>query len=130
MAVLAEINKTTRFLKVKFYCLHKSVFMSKLNKLMLFQKNDNMKFSLQSFTYLSSVCCSDFFKKVFANLFVINIAYTYTNHVRSTSLTVTKIFTAVSESRSAHLFILGSWNLHTPCKSQPTCFQNEIQQLF
>lgn len=46
MAVLAEINKTTRFLKVKFYCLHKSLFVSKFNKFMLFQKNDNMKFSL------------------------------------------------------------------------------------
>lgn len=81
--MLAEINKTTRFFKVMFYCLHKSEFMSKFSKFMLFQNNDNMKFSLQSFVSLSSVCCSDFFE-VLANFFVINIIYIYTDHVRST----------------------------------------------
>lgn len=45
MAVLAKVNRT-RLLKVKFYCLDKSVFMRKFSKFMLFQKNENMKFSL------------------------------------------------------------------------------------
>lgn len=87
MAVLAEINKTTRFLKSEFQRLHRSVFMSKFSMFMLLQKSGNMKLPLQLFIPLSSACCSDLKNHVsslFFFLLVTSLRFIYINHVRST----------------------------------------------